>query len=115
MTKTATAMGMTRAHNCKKITVQEKAQTQKEAIKKYCIDKNIDLLKIINYNTNDFAQKDEWLDDLIKNIEKQKAKIDMIIFYSWDRITRTDCGPKFRHFLDYCKSKNIELHQTLSN
>lgn len=115
MTKTTTAMGMTRAHNCKNFTVQEKAQPQKEAIKKYCVDNNIDLLKIINYDTNDFVRKDEWLDDLIKHIETQKSKIDMIIFYSLDRITRTDCGPKFRLFLNYCKSKNIELYQTLSN
>ncbi len=113
--KNANALGMTRAHSCNKVTLQEKAQPQKEAIKKYCIDNNIDLLKIINYDTNDFVRKDEWLEDLIKVIETQKLKIDMILFNSWDRITRSSCGTKFKLFQNYCKSKNIELCQTMSN
>ena len=115
MTKTVNAIGMTRAHNCNKVTVQEKAQPQKASIKKYCLENNIDLLKIINCDTNDFVRKDEWLIDLIKHIEEQKSKIDMIIFYSWDRITRTDCGSIFHQFLNYCNSKNIKLYQTLRN
>ena len=113
--KKVTAMGMTRAHGCNKLTVQEKGQLQKEAIKKYCIENNIDLLKIINYDTNDFVRKDEWLDDLIKLIEIQKSKIDMIVFNSWDRVSRTHWGPKFKLFCNYCKSKNIKLCETMSN
>ena len=113
--KKVTAMGMTRAHSSNKVTVQEKAQPQKEAIKKYCIENNIDLLKIISYDTNDFVRKDEWLDDLIKLIEIQKSKIDMIVFNSWDRVTRTYWGPKFKLFLNYCNSKNIKLCETMSN
>jgi|GEM_PF-5568465 hypothetical protein len=113
--KKVTAMGMTRAHSSNKVTVQKKAQPQKEAIKRYCIENNIDLLKIISYDTNDFVRKDEWLGDLIKLIEIQKSKIDMIVFNSWDRISRTDSGHEFKLFLNYCNSKNIKMCQTISN
>jgi DNA invertase Pin-like site-specific DNA recombinase len=114
-TKKLTALGFTRAHNCEKFTAKEKAIPQRKAIKDYCVDHKIDLIKIIAYDTNDFLQQDDWLDDLTKEIETKEYKIDMLVFYSWDRITRNDCSDKFRVFLNYCKSKNIDLCQSISN
>lgn len=112
---TATAIGVTRAHNSSNLTVLEKTCHQQQAIEKYCSDFRVDLIKIINYDTNNFVEKDQWLDDLINELETKELKIDLIIFYSWDRITRNYYGPRFMNFLNYCKFKNIELQHTLGN
>lgn len=114
-TKKLTALGFTRAHNCEKYKAKEKAMPQTKAIKKYCVDRKIDLIEIIAYDTNDFLHQDDWLSDLTKQIETKELKIDMLVFKSWDRISRNDCCYKFRIFLNYCKSKNIELRQSISN